>query len=324
MKNLKVVILLLLLSIFACANEYDKKILNNIYENVVLKDIKKAVIDIEKLENSIQKNENIKESFKELIKSWKSVESFYILGDLDEEFIDTPRLIDIFHNGNEDITKQLDFALKSNDEAKIALFKNSLKSINALEYIIHTKDLNNKRVQEFALVITKRIKTHLQDINEAYKEKKENIFKNVKKSNSIVINSLVQNSYKLKEWRIADVMGLTKKYENNPDNNRAEYTISKNSVLAISAILSTYKNILDNPDFEDYGDYLIKLTNGKKVNELRKNINEALVLTKEIKDDNLLQNKKLYTLANNIHVILFVDVIEDLQISAKILDADGD
>lgn len=119
-------------------------------------------------------------------------------------------------------------------------------------------------------------------------------------------------------------MGLTKKYENNPDNNRAEYTISKNSVLAISAILSTYKNILDNPDFEDYGDYLIKLTNGKKVNELRKNINEALVLTKEIKDDNLLQNKKLYTLANNIHVILFVDVIEDLQISAKILDADGD
>ena len=57
---------------------------------------------------------------------------------------------------------------------------------------------------------------------------------------------------------------------------------------------------------------------------MRKSINDALFLTSKILDDNLENRKDLYELTNNIHVILFVDIIEDLQISAKILDADGD
>ena len=35
----------------------------------------------------------------------------------------------------------------------------------------------------------------------------------------------------LKEWRVGDIAGFTKKYEDNPDNKRAEYFLSKNSSM---------------------------------------------------------------------------------------------
>ena len=56
------------------------------------------------------------DNFKNLVKSWKSVQGFYILGDLDDNYIDTPRYIDIFHEGNEDIKKQLDLILSTSEE----------------------------------------------------------------------------------------------------------------------------------------------------------------------------------------------------------------
>ena len=155
MKILRWITLVLFFSVFACANDLDVKILKNIYENVILKESSNALNSINTLEKSVNTKDEkeIKESFKRLIISWKSVEALYILGDLDEDFIDTPRLMDIFHNGNEDIKKQLDFAFKSGEDAKVALFKNSLKSINALEYIIYTKDLKDEKVQKFLYTI---------------------------------------------------------------------------------------------------------------------------------------------------------------------------
>lgn len=231
---------------FACASESrtNEEVLSLIYENVVLKDIQKAIDDLNSVEKSLEKKDRKSsyENFSKFVSSWKSVEAFYILGDLNEDFIDTPRLIDIFHNSNEDIKEQLDRAILSSDEPKIALFKNSLKSINALEYLIFEKDIKDKRVNEIALEIVKRIDLHLKDIQNEYLTQKANFVKNIKKSNSIVINSIIQTTYKLKEWRVGDVIGLTKKYEEKPDNKRAEYYISKNSANAVESILLTIKH----------------------------------------------------------------------------------
>ena len=328
MKIFKLLFLVSLFSsfLFAQINNNDKKILENLYDNIILKDSQKALANIKILNKQIDKKDikKTKIAFKELVKSWKSVEAFYLLGEIDESYIDTPRLIDIFHNGNEDIKEQLNLALDSKDSAKIALFKNSTKSINALEYIIFTKDLKDQRVNLFAKTITKKIENHLKDINSAYHENKALFLSNIKKANSIVINTLIQNSYKLLEWRVGDVSGLTKKYLNKASNKRAEYYISKNSSIAIEAILTTYKKILDNPLFEDYGDYLFSMTDGKEMKKLLISLNKSLELIKEVKDDNLENQKELYEEINKIHVILFVELIEDLQINAKILDADGD
>lgn len=239
-------LLLLLSSTLATAKDDTKEnrvILESLYEKVVLKNLDKSLEDIKTLKSTLQKKEQainqkiVKQEFAKLVKSWKSVETFYILGDLNEDFIDTPRYIDIFHNGNEDIGEQIDLAIKSSDEIKIALFKNSTKSINALEYLLFTKDIKNERINKIALTIIDKISSHINDIKEEYLVQKENFLKDLKKANAITINAIIQNTYKLKEWRVADVLGLSKKYEDKPDNRRAEYFLSKNSANAIEAVL---------------------------------------------------------------------------------------
>lgn len=328
MRIFKVLVIFLSLSIFAIADDKAENIevLNNLYEKVILKDVERTQKSLDAIKVAVKEKNiaNSKKGFEELVKSWKSVESFYILGDLNEDFIDTPRLIDIYHNGNEDITKQLDRAIKSTDELRIALFKNSLKSINALEYILYSKDIKQERVNSIALEIVKRMSMHVNDIKNEYLAQKNDFTKNLKKANAIVINAIIQNSYKLKEWRIGDVIGLSKKYEGSFDNRRAEYYRSKNSALAIEAVLHTYEDVLDNPEYNEFGDYLIKLTDGKQMKELRASLKKAIKLVKEIKNDDFKDAKELFNEVNKIHVILFVEMVEDLSINAKILDADGD
>lgn len=328
MRIFKALVIFLSLSIFAIADDKAENIevLNNLYEKVILKDVERTQKSLDAIKVAVKEKNiaNSKKGFEELVKSWKSVESFYILGDLNEDFIDTPRLIDIYHNGNEDITKQLDRAIKSTDELRIALFKNSLKSINALEYILYSKDIKQERVNIIALEIIKRMSMHVNDIKNEYLAQKNDFTKNLKKANAIVINAIIQNSYKLKEWRIGDVIGLSKKYEGSFDNRRAEYYRSKNSALAIEAVLHTYEDVLDNPEYNEFGDYLIKLTDGKQMKELRASLKKAIKLVKEIKNDDFKDAKELFNEVNKIHVILFVEMVEDLSINAKILDADGD
>ncbi|XPV69331.1 MAG: imelysin family protein [Halarcobacter sp.] len=328
MRLIKVLLACLLLNLFAFADDtqQNKQVLKNIYDNVILKDIKKAVNDSKILEVSIKEKDiqKTKLAFTNLIKSWKSVEAFYILGDINEDYIDTPRYIDIFHNGNEDITEQLDRAINSSDSIRIVLFKNSLKSINALEYILYAKDIKNERVNQIALTINSKIKSYLEEIQEQYISSEEYFLSNLKKANSFVINALIQNTYKLKEWRIGDVMGATKKYEGKPDNKRAEYFLSKNSANAIESILLTYKKNFNSKKFENYGDYLIKAIQENQIKDLRDSIDKSLVLVKNIKNDDFSNVDKLYKEISNIHTILFLDIIEDLSINAKIIEADGD
>ncbi len=332
MSILKNIILLGFLCLFANANSDEnenKQVLSDLYEKVIISNVDNSLKNIKDLEESIEKKDvkKSKELFSKLVYSWKSVETFYILGDLNEDFIDTPRYIDIFHNGNEDIKEQLDLAIKSNDEPRIALFKNSTKSINALEYVLFEKDIKNERINNITLAILKRINLHLNDIKDEYINQKENYLNDLKKANAITINAIIQNTYKLKEWRIGDIAGYTKKYEDKPDNKRAEYFLSKNSTNAIKAVLDTYKKVLNNSSFEDYGDYLIKLTDGKEMKKLRSSLDISLKLVKEIKNDDFVNNKntkELYENINTIHVVLFLDMLEELSINAKILDADGD
>ena len=117
---------------------YANKNLDSIYENILLKNTEHTQKVAKNLAMEIQ-NANLTtahSTFTELVKAWKSVEAFYILGDLDDNYLDTPRYIDTFHQGNEDIKVQLDLILESNEDLSFALYKNSHKTINALEYIL--------------------------------------------------------------------------------------------------------------------------------------------------------------------------------------------
>jgi len=328
MKLIKSLILVTLLSIFAFADDTkdNKDVLTNLYEKVVLTNVNKTIEDLDKLKQSVKTKDSIKtkKDFTSVVKSWKSVEAFYILGDLNEDYIDIPRYFDIFHNNSEDIKKQLDRAIKSDDKPSIALFKNSFKSINALEYILYSKDIKNSRVNLIALTIINRLEDLIKQINNEYKVQEDNFLSDLKRANSITINTIIQNSYKLKEWRLGDVIGETKKYEGKPLNSRAEYYLSKNSANAIKSILLTFQNIFDNKDYKDYGDYLLEITDGTQINDLRESIKNSLKLIEDVKNDDFSNSKELYEQISNIHLVLFLEIVEELSINAKIIEADGD
>lgn len=306
--------------------EYTDKVFNSIYTNVVLKNANKALDDIKTLETAIkQKDEKqAKKEFSDFVSSWKSVQNFYILGDLDDEYIDTPRYIDIFHEMNEDITSQLDLILESKDKVEDLIYKNSHKSINAVEYLLYSKDIKNERVNKALSIATKALEYHLIDIVDGYKQYKDSFAKDTQVANAMIINALIESSYKLKEWRIGDIAGFTKKYKDNPDSRRAEYFLSKNSKNAIVSILETYKEVMNSPKYEDYGDYFKNVIKSEQLDFALISIDKAYKLAKEIKGDDITKTKKLYKAMKKLHLAFYIYLIDDLKITAKILDADGD
>ena len=143
----KVLFLVLLFSSMVFANE---RVLVNIIKNVSIPNVQET-IDNGKI---LQKDVNA-QNFANFLKSWKKVEAFYIAGDLDENYADTPRYMDIYNNLKEDLPSQMKRVVESKDEVKTALFKNSFKTINALEYVIFNDKEISKREKELKITYSK-------------------------------------------------------------------------------------------------------------------------------------------------------------------------
>lgn len=238
----RVVLILALFVSFAFSNTF-----TNIIQNVSLPNVNKALEDINSLEKSYSKKD-----FDKLVKSWKKVQALYLAGSINEDYIDTPRYIDIFHHGNEDITKQLNRAIKSSDDASVELFRNSTKSINAIEYMLYKDEKLSKREKELLDVMFKAIKSHLMDIKTVYSNYLKSKQRSEKWGNAVIINKLIDSTYKLKEWRVGDPAGYSRKYKDNPDNKRAEYYLSKNSFSAIKAILDAHNEVIGEKEYKNF------------------------------------------------------------------------
>lgn len=319
---MKLVLGLLLFVNVLVANES----LKSIYDNVVLKNSKDAMLVSQKLKKSIESS-NTTESqqiFRALVQAWKKVEAFYILGDLNDEYLDTPRYIDIFNQGKEDIKKQLDFILSGTEEPKFALYKNSHKTINALEYILFTKTLKEPRIQKSALIVISKIESNLEEIYEGYVAQQGTFLKDEVTSNAIMLNSLIENSYKLKEWRVGNPAGLSRKYKGKPDNTRAEYFTSKNSIVAIEAILHTHQMVLAKQGYKNFGTMIGGYGVREELDAALKYLDASLEKAKTVKNDDFSEAKPLFKSLKKLHATYYITLIGKLKITAKILDADGD
>ncbi len=300
--------------------------LSSIYENIILKNSKQTIEDIKIVKYYIQnkQSDKAKKGFKNLVLSWKSVDSFYILGDLDDSYLDIPRYIDIFHQGNEDITKQLDLIISHKEDLSISLYKNSYKTINALEYILFTKDLENNRVKNIALIIVNKLEENLQEIYDAYIEVKDKFIKDELAANAMMLNALIENSYKLKEWRVGDPAGLSRKFKGKVSNEKGEYYISKNSIVAIKAILKTHLLILEDQKFKNFGTIIKSYKVNKELKEAIKYLKEALIHSQDIQNDDFVNANLLYEDLRKLHSTYYISLIGKLSVTAKILDVDGD
>lgn len=311
----KVLFLVLFFSTMVFAKE---SVLVNTIKNISIPNVGNAINDAKILQKDLNA-----QNFTNFLKSWKKVEALYFAGDIDENLEDTPRYIDVFNNLKEDLNAQMKKAIESKDDIKMALFKNSFKTVNALEYVLFNDKDISKREKDLSIAILDSIILHLQNINRVYK----NYLvapKDEKWENALVINTLIASSYRLKEWRIGNASGNSSKFKNEPKNERAEYFLSQNSFAAIDAILESHKQIVEKHKYYDFATYSMDKGAAIELLAVIDKINEMQEELKKLPVDDFTKATNLFNLAKELHNNYNISLIAKLSITGKILDADGD
>ena len=312
----KVLFLLVLFSSLVFANE---RILLNVIKNVLIPNVQNTIENARILQQDLNT-----QNFTNFLQSWKKVEALYFAGDLNEDFLDTPRYIDIFNNLKEDLNSQMKMVIESKDDAKTALFKNSFKTINALEYVIFNDNEISKRQKELSIVILNSMISHLEEIKTVYETYLLKPTKDEKWENALVINTLIASSYRLKEWRIGNASGNSSKFKNDVKNERAEYFLSQNSFNAIDAILEAHNQIVKKNQYYDFAAFVMDKGAAIELLVVIDKIKEMQDELKVLPKDDFTKANKLFNSAKDLHNAYYVSLIEQLSITGKILDADGD
>jgi len=310
---------ILITSIFAASMLFANNSLESILKNVSIPDVNETITNAKVL----QKDLNTK-NFTGLIQSWKKVEALYFAGELNEDYLDTPRYIDVFHNLKENLNVQMQRAIDSKDDAKVVLFKNSFKTVNALEYVLFNDEKITPREKELAVEIINSIISNLEDIKSVYKEYLAKPLKSEKWENAMIINTLIASSYRLKEWRIGDSSGHSMKFKDSIDNRRAEYLLSQNSFNAIKAILEAHKEVIGEQDYYNFASMAKEAGAKKQVKDAQDAIEKTFKEIDKLKTDDFSKGAELFKAAKAVHNAYFLSLIEELSVTAKILDADGD
>ena len=312
----KILFLMLCFTSIVFASE---RMLVNVVKNVSIPNVQATITNAKSLQKDLSD-----ENFTKFIKSWKKVEALYFAGDLDENFADTPRYMDVFNNLKEDLNTQMQRVIESKDEPKVALFKNSFKTVNALEYVLYNDKEITPREKAIAIEILNSFISHLEDIKEVYETFLTSKPKDEKMERGLILNTLIASSYKLKEWRIGNASGNSSKFKNDAKNERAEYFLSKNSFAAIDAILEAHKEVLLKSKNYDFATYALEKGAAIELLGIVDNINLMQEELRKLPKDDFTKATNLFNSAKDIHNAYYVTLVEKLSISAKILDADGD
>ncbi|QLB13399.1 imelysin [Bisgaardia hudsonensis] len=323
------IMVILVLVFIKDPNAQQNEALASMYDNVIVKNTENAIQQCHTLEDSLSQStagirqKKIEDNFAKLVMGWKAVQATYIAGDLDQYAIDYPRYIDIFHIGNENINEQMQKVLKSTSEPKTALYKYSYNTINALEAILYAENTLSSRKLAIAQSINHNICERLTDILNVYQEKRNDFLSARDSALSMLANVLANQTLQLKDWRIGDPAGLTKKYLNQPDNRRNEYFLSGLSVKSINKILQTQSQLIMPQDYPNFVEIADIYAAQKQLSDAQTAMNNAFIEINTLNNENL-QNTKLYQAVGKLQSIYYNDLIQALPVIAKILEADGD
>lgn len=324
--------------------------LSSLQKNIFVVHSKKLVSKINKIKDTISKLEvnvtsnsidNLKDDFLYIMREWKSVEASYIAVDYDDDLIDIPQLMDFFHTGKRlNVADDIDIALSQKGNISDYMYKNSSKSIVALEYLIfgdaNSSDelatlLNERKKDALKLVVDNLLKQSSL-IYDFYNQDKKFISNATDASNSMV-NVLIDSSFKLKEWRVGEASGIAIKYKNNPNSSRFEYSKSKLSLDAIKTILTTHQEIMGVQSYPNFGSFASDNGALIVVTLIRSELKNALTIVNSfnvpIEDlvtstnvDKKVEN--LYNSVKNLQALYYESLVSSLNLTAEIIEADGD
>lgn len=183
-----------------------------------------------------------------LFESWKGVEALYVAKKYDDAMIDIPAQMDVFNIGNIDIPSRLDEVFEGTSSLEGQLYQSATRSMGALEYTLFGDqemldvDLTQRRA-DAAVIMIEYLEGHIETIATFYEESTAFVDSG-EDAVGVLINQLIDSTYKLKEWRLGDPAGYTLKYEDDPDATRLEYYHSKRSLEGMRAILSAQETVM--------------------------------------------------------------------------------
>lgn len=320
--------------------KFDPSLLPFLKANLLVKDSQAALTELQKLKLLIAEHQNsatpdwteLQHSFNRFALNWKAVEAMYAAGELDENYLDHPRFIDFYHQGNESIKDQVEAALASDQPLAKALFKNSNRGINGLEIVLFpdtpvTGDAAKRRLQA-AEIARANIEGWMYEIADFY-QSDTSFEKGGQASLSLLVNRLIDSSYKLANWRVGEAAGLTPKTKGTLNPSSLEFPYAQLSRASIEQILNTHEFVIKNDQDLD----LVSV--GKLVgveNDMAFLLNrihaaqEALDAVASPLSDQLdtPEYKALYQELAMLQNAYYFMLINSLNLEARILDADGD
>lgn len=274
--------------------------------------------------------ESAKSDFKDLMINLKAVDSLYVIKDFNASMTTLRDYNDVFHTHTIDAIERSLNQFLNIDTNSSSFLSESVKNINGLEYILYDVNITARKILAARFVVEKMIE-RLSKITSWYATSSLFYADNQAATDSL-LNILIDSSNKLSEWRLGDAASLTNQYKDaSVDFNRLEYLKSKLSLDAIIAILEAHQRVMDSNDYEEFGDFAMQNNASNEVQLIRDSITEALTLAHAIKtpieSNEILASesiKKLYEALRKLHFAYYESLINALNLTAKIIEADGD
>jgi len=299
-----------------------------IYDNILQRNADRAVDSCAQLQRSIgsDKQQTRLTAFTDLATSWARVEASYILGSYDMDAMDYPLLVDYFHAGKEDVHQSLTRIAAGDAPVAKALYKNSYKNLGALDDVMFSADWTPRR-QQMAELITTNICKNLKLVQAGYRDYRDSYLADQKKALSLLINAEIESIYKTRDWRIAQISGLTKQNLGTPQPQNQQYPYSKASWAVIGAIVETHEQLLA----ENQQPNLATITHQNKAESGMEPVQEALQSTLEAyrttPPDHNFDTQYMIAMFQGLldmQKAFYRHLVDSIGVTAAIIDADGD
>ena len=270
-----------------------------------------------------------REGFAKFVAYWRALETVYVAGALQDEFIDHPGIIDHFHQGHVSIEKTMAPIWSTNKKLTSVMFKSSSKSINAIEYLLFVDKSETERRWQALLLAINHVERWLAEIGDFYRDSPEFTDGDVESLEKL-INVLVNSSYRLSHWRLGEPAGLVGKYKDKPDPERLEYYRSGLSMPAVVVILETHAEVFDIGLESDYFSEQGRAEGVEEIIFVREKIQVALDLARRqaalAQPDQVESSEfqELFKACNALYKAYYFLLVKAMGLRGRFVDAEAD
>jgi len=300
----------------------------SIYDNVLQHNADNAVNYCVNLQGALESDSaDVRhQAFVKLAEGWGRVQASYILGDYDMNAMDYPLMIDYFHSGNEDIHKSIERLVGRDSKASTALYKNSYKTMGAIDSVMFSGEWSERR-KEFAEIMVANVCKRFTQISDGYKANRDAFLFDVERGLSLVVNAEIEHIYKTRDWRIAQVSGLTKANYGVNKPETQQYPYSQASWVFIGGILETNKQLLAEEEQPNIATIAHEKQGMEGVKVVQAALQTSLLAyenTPVTHNFDLNAVKPVFQGLSELQKAFYKHLVSQIGVSANLIDADGD